>query len=142
MAVFGVPEPDPRAAVAALAAAAGIEQRMAAWNEAGFRSGEPPVRVGMGIHYGDVFAGAVGDAERLEFTTLGDTVNVAQRCERLTLETGVSIVATRAVLEAAATNFSKWQQIPTRMLRGRQGEVDLFGPAFGVSLEALGPRLV
>jgi hypothetical protein len=28
------------------------------------------------------------------------------------------------------------------MLRGRQGEVDLFGPAFGVSLEALGPRLV
>ena len=139
MAVFGVPEPDPRAAVAALAAAAAIEQRMAAWNEARIRSGEPPVRVGMGIHYGDVFAGAVGDAERLEFTTLGDTVNVAQRCERLTRETGVSIVATRAVLEAAAASFSKWQQIPARMLRGRQGEVDLFGPAFGVSLESPRP---
>jgi adenylate cyclase len=129
MAVFGVPEPDPRAALMALKAATAIEQRMAAWNEARIRSGEPPLRVGIGIHHGDVFAGAVGDAKRLEFTTLGDTVNVAQRCERLTREAGVSIVVTRAVLEAAPVSFSEWQQIPARVLRGRQGELDLFGPA-------------
>jgi adenylate cyclase len=141
MAVFGVPEPDPRAAIAALEAAAAIEQRMAAWNEGRIRSGEPPMQVGMGIHYGAVFAGAVGDAKRLEFTMLGDTVNVAQRCERLTRETGVSMVVTRAVLEAAAANFSKWQQIPARVLRGRQGELDLFGPALAVP-EALAPRIV
>src|SRR5215204_1081270 len=104
MAVFGVPEPDPRAALAALKAAAAIEQHVAAWNEARIRSGEPPVRVGIGIHHGDVFVGAVGDAKRLEFTTLGDTVNDAQRCERLTRETGVSIVVTRAVLEAASAD--------------------------------------
>lgn len=128
MAVFGVPEPDPRAALAALKAAAAIEQHMAAWNEARIRSGEPAVRVGIGIHHGDVFVGAVGDAKRLEFTTLGDTVNVAQRCERLTRETGVSIVVTRAVLEAASADFSKWRQIPVQVLRGRQGELDLFGP--------------
>jgi adenylate cyclase len=128
MAVFGVPEPDPHAALAALKAAAAIEQRMVAWNEARIRSGEPPVRVGIGIHHGDVFVGAVGDAKRLEFTTLGDTVNVAQRCERLTREIGVSIVVTRAVLEAASADFSKWRQIPVQVLRGRQGELDLFGP--------------
>jgi adenylate cyclase len=130
MAVFGVPEPNPRAAVAALEAAAAIEQRMAAWNEVRIRSREPPVQVGMGI-----------DAKRLEFTMLGDTVNVAQRCERLTRETGVSMVVTRAVLEAAAANFSKWHQIPARVLRGRQGELDLFGPALAMS-EALAPRIV
>jgi adenylate cyclase len=129
MAVFGVPEPDPRAALAALGAAAVIEQRMAAWNEVRIRSGEPPVRAGMGIHYGEVFAGAVGDAKRLEFATLGDTVNVAQRCEQLTRETGASVVVTRTVLEAAAADFSKWQLIPARVLRGRQGELALFGPA-------------
>ncbi len=128
MAVFGVPEPDPRAALAALRAAAAIEQHMAAWNEARIHSGEPPVRVGMGIHHGDVFVGAVGDAKRLEFTTLGDTVNVAQRCERLTREIDISIIVTRAVLEAASADFSKWRQIPVQVLRGRQGELDLFGP--------------
>jgi adenylate cyclase len=88
------------------------------------------VQVGMGI-----------DAKRLEFTMLGDTVNVAQRCERLTRETGVSMVVTRAVLEAAAANFSKWHQIPALVLRGRQGELDLFGPALAMP-EALAPRIV
>jgi adenylate cyclase len=129
MAVFGVPEPDPRAVSAALEAAAALEQRMAAWNDGRVRSGEPAVRVGIGIHYGEVFAGAVGDAKRLEFATLGDTVNVAQRCEQLTRETGASIVVTRTVLEAAAADFSKWRLVPARALRGRQGELDLFGPA-------------
>jgi len=95
------------------------------------------LRMRIGINTGTVLFGPVGTAG--EWTVMGDTVNVAQRCERLTRETGVSIVATRAVLEAAAASFSKWQQIPARMLRGRQGEVDLFGPALGVSLESPRP---
>lgn len=40
--------------------------------------------VGIGLHYGEVFAGVLGDEVMLEHTVLGDTVNVAERLERLT----------------------------------------------------------
>ena len=52
---------------------------------------------------------------------------------------GDELESRKKLYEAAAASFSKWQQIPARMLRGRQGEVDLFGPAFGVSLESPRP---
>ena len=128
MGVFGVPEPDALAPRRALDAAAAIERGMAQWN-ARRRPGQPLIRVGIGVHYGEVFAGAVGDAQRLEFATLGDTVNVAQRCEQLTRETGVPLVVTRAALEAAQADPAAWQPIPARTVRGRAGELELLRPA-------------
>lgn len=129
MAVFGIPEPDPEAPRRALAAAAALQERLADWNSARVAAGEPRIEVGIGAHFGEVFAGAVGDAERLEFATLGDTVNVAQRCEQLTREIGGGPIVTGALLEAAGADRAAWQPLPASTVRGRLGTLQLYRPA-------------
>ena len=129
MAVFGVPEPHPHAARQALDAAAAMSRRLAAWNEERAARGEPRLAVGIGIHYGLVFAGAVGDTGRLEFATLGDTVNVAQRCERLTRDIGCELIVTADVLRAADADPAGWIPLASHGLRGRDGDVALFRPS-------------
>ncbi len=133
MAVFGIPEPDPDAPRRALAAAAALQQRLAAWNSTRVAAGEPPIAIGIGAHFGEVFAGAVGDAERLEFATLGHTVNVAQRCEQLTREIGGGPIVTAALLEAAGADPAAWQPIPASTVRGRLGPLRLFRPVDGTT---------
>lgn len=130
MGVFGVPDPDPDPAAAghALAAARTMQARLAQWNETRGGHGEPALRVGIGVHYGPVFAGAVGDEGRLEFAVLGDTVNVAARCEALTRSVGADLVVTEAVLEAAGEDRTRWRRVEVSRVRGRGGEVELYAP--------------
>lgn len=121
MLVFGVPEPRPDDAARAVACARLLPREVAAWN--------PEVRVGVGLHHGPVFCGAVGDDGRLEYTVLGDTVNVAARLEQLTKEAGFAVVASADALEAAGERPEEagWTALPAEPLRGRNQPVKLFG---------------
>jgi class 3 adenylate cyclase len=89
MGVFGVPERLPdhasRALAAARAIAAAVEERYGG-----------SLRVGIGLNSGPVSVGSVGGGGRLEFTVIGDAVNVAARVEQLTRETGDTILLTEA----------------------------------------------
>ena len=64
MAVFGVPEAAPDDAANAVAAALAMLEAVSSWNSRRMREGLPCINLGIGVHYGEVFAGAVGD----EFT--------------------------------------------------------------------------
>jgi adenylate cyclase len=128
MGVFGLPDRDPRAAAHALAAARAMRDALAGWNDARTAAGGAAVGVGIGVHHGRVFAGAVGDEARLEFAVLGDAVNVAQRCERLTRELGEPLLVTRALLDAAGADPARWRTVAVRPLPGRRGEVELLAP--------------
>jgi len=77
--VFGIPDPRPDDARRGLACAREILRLVARWNSK--RQLDPPVRVGVGVHSGEAYCGIVGDDARLEFTVLGDMVNVAARIE-------------------------------------------------------------
>ena len=126
MAVFG--SPIQRADDAGRALRCGMEILEAAtrWSLERERSGLPPVTIGIGAHYGEVFAGAVGGDQLLEYTVIGDTVNVAQRLERLSREVDSPFVVSAALLQAAgADNADKWRRLPPQQLKGHCEPVEV-----------------
>ena len=60
-----------------------------------------PLHLGIGLNSGEAVAGSIGSTKKLEFTVIGDTVNVASRFEGVTKRYGASIVASRSVVDAA-----------------------------------------
>ncbi len=92
MAVFGVPIPHvneterTRDAQSAVDAALAIAHKLAEMNDVWVAQGLPPVSTGIGINSGIVIAGSLGSAERLEYSVLGDTVNIAARLESFNKE--------------------------------------------------------
>lgn len=127
MGVFGLPEPRATDAVAALVAARRLLASVNNWSAERSREGLHSIRVGIGVHYGKVFAGVLGYEGRLEFTVIGDAVNVAQRVEALTKEINADLLVTEDVLQAATelTEFA-WKFICRQPLRGRNSSVGLF----------------
>ena len=79
LALFGAPLETPDAAHHAVAAAREMLVAMAHNNEASAW----PLRIGIGLHFGEVVAGNIGSQRRKEYTVIGDTVNLAARIEAL-----------------------------------------------------------
>jgi adenylate cyclase len=82
LALFGAPLDAPDAASHAVAAA----REMLAANERANEVTHWPLRIGIGIHFGEVVAGNIGSPRRKEYTVIGDTVNFASRLEALNKE--------------------------------------------------------
>jgi class 3 adenylate cyclase/ActR/RegA family two-component response regulator len=82
MAVFGAPLPLDDHVPRALAAARSMHTRQAAVNERWKAEGRPPFELGVGLSTGSVAAALLGSEERLEYTVVGDTVNLSQRLQQ------------------------------------------------------------
>ena len=126
--VFGIPTPQPQDAANAVSCGRAILDAIDAWNrEASGRE----VRLGIGVHHGAVYCGTLGDQQRLEFTVLGDTVNVASRVEQLTKTLSYRLIVTGDVLPAAdaGADTAAWTDLGEHALRGRDRGIRLFGLA-------------
>ncbi len=129
MVLFGVPESGPGDAGNALACGSAILESLEDWNSERTAAGEDRVAFGIGIHWGEVFSGAIGDESRLEFTVLGDSVNVAARLEQETKSAGLPLIVSKDLLDAAGASPEDWTALPDRQLRGRQAAIALYGRA-------------
>lgn len=123
MAIFGAPALQPdhvyRAALAALEIQSAVEQL----NHKRTEEGKDPFVVGIGINTGDVVAGTVGSAARMEYTVVGDAVNVASRL------TGAAkageILISRAVLQPAAGRLEV-KPLPPLQVKGKAEPLEVF----------------
>jgi adenylate cyclase len=99
MATFGTPHPGPLDAHNALACARAMLVALERWNGERAARGEAALSVGIGLHFGPVVLGDIGDERRIEFAVLGDTVNTASRLEALTRSLGTSLAASQALVD-------------------------------------------
>ena len=112
----------------ALDCARRLSDEMHDWSDARQREGRSAVHVGIGLHWGEVFSGVVGDEDRLEYTALGDTVNIAARLGQMTKTCEMEIIVSDAVFEAAGEPAREdWIALEPAPLRGRSQPLALFG---------------
>jgi adenylate cyclase len=120
--LFGVVEGRADEAAAALACAEALVSGL------GEVAGQP-LRLAIGAHWGEVVAGAVGGDDRLDFTALGDAVNVAARLEEVAKLEDRPLVVSEALLDAAGERADvRWRHLDVHTLRGRTRPVELFAP--------------
>jgi adenylate cyclase len=98
MATFGTPSRGVDDAGRALQCAWQLADETHRWSLERVRRGCAPVHVGIGVHYGEAVLGSIGDAQRLDYVVVGDTVNAASRLERSTRELDVELVVSDAVV--------------------------------------------
>ncbi len=126
MAVFGAPATGANDARMAIAAAFGLLHEVEQWSRRRAATGAEPVGIGIGIHCGPVMAGVIGHPRRLEYTVIGDTVNTAERIERLTREYDVDLLVSREAADAAGKLPGvEWVELPPQPVRGRSQPVRL-----------------
>jgi adenylate cyclase len=98
IAVFGAPLRDSDHALHAVQTALAMDEGLQALNARWAEAGLPALRMGIGVHSGEVFAGNVGGRSRTKYTIVGDAVNVGSRVEGLNKELGTTILITEATL--------------------------------------------
>ena len=124
LAVFGAPNDLADHADAAVSAAVLIQRLV----EQRF---EGALRIGIGINTGVVIAGTIGGAGKLEFTLIGDTVNVAARVEQLTKTTGDTILLTHQTVDALTTRPAGLTDRGAHALKGKSAAMRVFGLGTG-----------
>lgn len=129
MAFFGAPDRLKGHAAAAVRAAAVIREKLVDDNRSSAAAGMPELRVRIGIHTGPVIVGNIGASDRVNYTIIGDTVNVSQRLQEL----GKLLApdAATAILisgETASRLDSRFETVPAgkHKLRGRGEATEVF----------------
>jgi adenylate cyclase len=127
LAVFGAPERIPKHADRAVQCAVELARTINSRRPGGFE-------VGVGVNTGSVVAGSIGGAGRLSFSVIGDAVNLAERVEAATRDTGDSVLITgetRGLLSETIEVEPRGE----RQIRGYDRRVELYAPLIPVALE-------
>ncbi len=128
LAVFGAPVQSEKHREQAVRAALAMHEKLADMNRRRQSQGRFPLSIGIGIHTGPVIAGNLGNQNKLEYTVIGDTVNLASRIETLTKQFQAPILVSQATWEALPSSFKGTLEYTPRnsiSVRGKQEKVNL-----------------
>ena len=126
MAFWGAPLDDPEHAKNAVACALDMADELLAF-KAELGEAGASFDVGIGVHSGPAVVGLIGSEKRREYTSIGDTVNLASRIEGLTKDAGRRILVSRETMKRCADAFD-FVSCGTYPVKGRAQPVELFEP--------------
>jgi adenylate cyclase len=131
LAVFGAPLDQPDQRDRALAAARGMLARLERFNR---RMGaDRPLRMGIGINTGHAMCGNVGSERRLEYTVIGDAINVASRIEGMTKGSGYDVFVAESTYAGLASPAPDLEFVGELAVSGRRTKVRIWGLPAAVS---------
>ncbi|MBF0278823.1 MAG: hypothetical protein HQM13_13565 [SAR324 cluster bacterium] len=121
----------------AVNSAIAIHEALISYNRDRTQSGFVPISMGIGIHSGPVVMGTVGSQDRMDFTVIGDTVNLASRLESLTKFYNVSTIASERVVASVknSTNYL-WRELDTVLVKGKTVNTVIYELIDGLDSEA------
>ncbi len=126
MAFWGAPLDDPRHAEHAVAAALAMQQVLLDFRKQ-LGKADADFDVGIGVHTGTAVVGFIGAEQKLDYTAIGDTVNLASRIEGLTREVNTRILVSRETAQACGNAFD-FAPRGSYKVKGREQPVELFEP--------------
>jgi class 3 adenylate cyclase len=129
LAYWGFPLESPDDPVLAVSAALEMQLKMTEWNQAQRRLDPtmPLIEIGIGINTGEALIGNVGSVDFMDFTVIGDSVNVASRLEKLNKLYGTGIIISEKTREKVQHHIST-RKIATTLLSGRSEPLDIYEP--------------
>ncbi|MEM7016188.1 MAG: adenylate/guanylate cyclase domain-containing protein, partial [Pseudomonadota bacterium] len=124
MALFGAPLQGPDDAANAVRTALQMCEALTGMNQSFQQRGMPAISIGIGINTGLVVAGNMGSETRLNYTVIGDSVNLASRLEGLTKQYGVELVVSEST-KAAAPEFV-YRELDKVRVKGKLEPVKIY----------------
>jgi adenylate cyclase len=125
MVTFGTPDPSDDDAERSVRAGLAMNTALAELNADRERRSLAKIRHGIGIHFGPVIAGNIGTEDRLEYTVIGDTVNVASRIQDACKSVGEALLISDAVKRRLPPDIQV-RSLPEQRVKGRQAPVQVF----------------
>ena len=124
MGLWGAPVKREDDATQAVRAAVRMQRRMAEWNEERIAQGKVPLRIGIGLHTGQVVVGNMGSSKALSYTAIGDGVNLASRLCGVAREDMV-VVSEECARRAGKDRFVL-EALPPAKVKNREAPVEIF----------------
>lgn len=125
MVEFGAPldieNPEKKAVQTAVEMQKAMKELQQKWS----REGKEPLEMGVGIHTGDAILGTIGSEKRLEYTAIGDTVNVASRLEQETKRRNVHILISEETWKAVKDDY-QFEDLGKIQLPGRNETINIY----------------
>jgi adenylate cyclase len=125
MAVYNVPIEQSTPEMRAVNTALEMIHELDRFNKEQAARGGVQLKIGIGINTGPVIAGNIGHMKRLEYTVIGDTVNLAQRVESQTKVTGMPVLISETTYRAVAAQITA-HPLPPVKIKGKQELVQLY----------------
>lgn len=110
-----------------LDAAIEVLSQLKMYNKGRVRAGYPPVKIGLGLHTGEMILGTVGEQHRMETTVISDAVNTAARLEAETKNLGCSLLVSKELLhKVPRTSKYLARYVGKRPLKGKRDEIGIY----------------
>ena len=129
MAIFGVPLSNPNQALDAYNCCLDMRKTLIELNKELEAENLPQIRFGIGLHTGNVLAGNIGSNSRMEYTVIGDTVNVASRIESLCKEYNCDLLISETTVEGMVScegDMPELQSMGETQIRGRKTAITIY----------------